>query len=78
MDNSIRNTIKDSNGDPLTGRRWRMNHPFFNTLPFYCDIAGMDEIAEPLQDALGEQQRSVVGSFRGCLVVSSVAFYCSS
>ena len=76
MDASIQQTVKDSNGELLTGRRWRMNHPFFNTLPFYSDIPGMDDIAGPLQKALGE--RSVVGSFGALLVVRRLIISCSN
>jgi hypothetical protein len=74
MDIPIQNTIKDSNGELLTGRRWRMNHPYFSTMPFYCDILRMDEMAGPLEKALGD--RSIVGSFGALLVVGRLAISC--
>jgi len=74
MELSLQNTIKDSNGELLTGRRWRMNHPFFNTLPFHSDILRMDEIAGPLQKVLGGR---MVGSFGALLVVRRLIISCS-
>ena len=76
MEVSIQNTVKDSNGEILTGSRWRKNYPFFNTLPFHSDIPRMDDIAGPLEKALGE--RSLVGSFGALLVVRRLAICCSN
>lgn len=58
---------KDSNGDVLTGRLWRLAHSFFRQLPFYSDILRMDYIARPLQEALSKG--SEVGDFSGLLMV---------
>jgi hypothetical protein len=46
------NTIIQSNGDILTGKAWRKQHPHFHRLPFYTNIPSMDEMAGPLQTAL--------------------------
>jgi len=64
---SIQNTIKSSNGEILTGRLWRKEHPFFNDLPFYSNIPRMDEIAGTLESALGKE--SLEGCYRALLVV---------
>lgn len=74
MDMSIPYTIKDSNGELLTGRLWRKSHPFFHRLPFYADILRMDDIARPLEESLGE--RGLVGSFGTLLVVRTLTFTC--
>jgi hypothetical protein len=62
---SNQNTIKNSNGEILTGKLWRKSHSFFNDLPFYTEI--QDEIAGPLQTALGE--RGGEGRYMATLVV---------
>jgi hypothetical protein len=43
------NTVIQSNGEILTGKVWRKQHPSFNGLPFYSNIPRMDEMAGPLQ-----------------------------
>ena len=48
------NTVKNLNGETLTGRLWQKNHSFFIDLPFYSNIPRMDDIAIPLQQALSE------------------------
>ena len=75
MEMSIQNTIKDSNGDILTGRLWRKNHSFFNDLPFYTSILGMEEISGPLEKAFGDVSHS--GSYGSLLVVRTtyVSFF---
>jgi hypothetical protein len=59
--------IKYSNGEILTGKLWRQSHPFFNDLPFYSEIPRMDEIAGPLESALGKGDQE--GCYRAMLVV---------
>jgi hypothetical protein len=51
---SFQNAVTHSNGEVLTGRLWRKDHVFFNSLPFYSDIPRMGEMAGPLEAALGE------------------------
>ena len=51
---TMMNTVKNLNGETLTGRLWWKNHSFFNNLPFYSNIPRMDSIAIPLQQALSE------------------------
>src|SRR5437016_732215 len=58
---------KHSNGEILTGRLWRLNHAFFQDLPFYSDILRMDYIVQPLQEA--PCMGSEVGGFSRLLVV---------
>jgi hypothetical protein len=69
------NTVKNSNGELLTGKLWRKNHELFNDLPFHTDIPRMDEIAGPLQKALEEGSLEV--SYRALLVVRplSISFH---
>jgi hypothetical protein len=62
------NTTKHSSGEILTGKLWRMDHPFFHQLPFHSDIPRMEELARPLGYALGESQEE--GCFMPLLVVS--------
>ena len=76
MDMSIPYTIKDSNGELLTGRLWRKSHPFFHRLPFYSDILRMDDIARPLEESLAG--RAMVGSFGTLLVVRTLTVTCSN
>jgi hypothetical protein len=71
MEATIRNTIKDSNGQILTGRLWRKGHPSFNNLPFYTGILRNEELAEPLQKAL--ETLHLEGSFAVSLVVRKLA-----
>ena len=52
---AFQNTVITSNGEILTGKLWRKNHPFLKELPFYCDILKMDDIADSLQAAFGER-----------------------
>jgi len=63
---SNQNTIKNSNGEILTGKLWRKSHSFFTDLPFYTEIPRMDEIAGPLQSALSE------GGQEGCYMAMLV------
>ena len=70
---SLQNTIKHSNSEILTGRLWRKDHSSFKSLPFYSDIPRMDEIAPPLQKALGIE--SLEGCYRTLLVVRELAFF---
>jgi hypothetical protein len=65
-------TTKDSNGDILTGRIWRMSHPFFHELPFYSNIPRMDDMAVSLEHSLGERQE---GCYKALLVVSGGYIY---
>jgi hypothetical protein len=64
---SIYNTVKNGDGEILTGKLWRKSHPFFNDLPFYTEIPRMDDMAGPLESALGEESRE--GCYRAMLVV---------
>lgn len=64
---SIRNTTRHSNGELLTGRLWRKDHPFFSDLPFYTDIPRMDELAEGLHKALGDNDEE--GCYHALLIV---------
>jgi hypothetical protein len=41
-------TVKLPNGQLLTGKLWRKEHPFFNDLPFYSNIARADDIGDAL------------------------------
>lgn len=45
-------TSRNSNGEILTGKLWRMNLSFFNNLPFHSNIPTMDDISESLRGAL--------------------------
>jgi hypothetical protein len=67
LEMSNQNTITSSNGEILTGKLWRKSHSFFTDLPFYTEIPRMDEIAGPLQSALGEGGRE--GGYMATLVV---------
>lgn len=46
------NTIKDSNGQILTGKLWRKRHGFLKDLPFHSNVPRMEEMAESLLEAL--------------------------
>jgi hypothetical protein len=48
----LKNTVK-ANDEIITGKIWRMDHPFFANLPFYTNILRMDEIEGSLQKGLG-------------------------
>jgi hypothetical protein len=67
MDLTFRNTIKDSNGEILTGRLWRLSNSTLKSLPFYLNLHEMDELAGPLQKAV--DKRGVHGSFVALLMV---------
>jgi hypothetical protein len=71
---SLKNTVKCSNGEILTGRLWRKDHPFFNDLPFYSNIPRLDEIAGPLEKAFGGG--NLEGCYRGLLVVMYLSISC--
>jgi hypothetical protein len=43
------NTVKDLNGEILTGRVWRKYQTFFGHLPFYTNVPRMEEIDVPMQ-----------------------------
>jgi hypothetical protein len=64
---SFQNTVQHFNGEILTGKLWRKNHPFFTDLPFYTEILRMDDIAGPLKNALGEG--SPEGTYGAMLMV---------
>lgn len=68
------NTIKNTDGEILTGRLWRKDHPFFKFFPFYTNIPRMDEIGAPLQKALGG--RSQEGCYGALLVVRRLSISC--
>ena len=72
---SFQNTVKDSNGEILTGRLWRKRHAFFNDLPFYSNIPRMDDVADSLQKAFGEGAKEE-GCYRVLLVVSRLTMLC--
>lgn len=64
---SRQNTVRHIDGQSLTGRKWRRNHPLVEGLPFYSNIAKMETLADPLDEAFletGERQ------FKTLLVVS--------
>jgi hypothetical protein len=65
---AYRNTTKHSSGEILTGRLWRKDQSFFKDLPYYSDVPRLDEIAGPLQGALGERGRE--GCYGALLIVS--------
>ena len=65
---STQNTVEQSNGDLLTGKLWRSSHPFLPTLPFYSNIASMDDIGEELEGFLSHEW------YGALLVVSILAF----
>jgi hypothetical protein len=65
---SMKNIVKLSNGEILTGKLWRLDHPLFLELPFYSNIVRMAEIEGPLQKALGEVSGD--GGYIALLVVS--------
>jgi len=67
MDLTFRNTIKDSNGELLTGRLWRLSNSTLKSLPFYSNLHEMDELAGPLKKAV--EKRGVHGSFVALLMV---------
>jgi len=68
---SLQNTVKCSNGEILTGKLWRKQHSFFHDLPFYSDVLRMDEIAGPLQKALGDVSQE--GCYKALLVVKQLS-----
>ena len=51
---SLQNIVRDSNGEILTAKLWRRQHPFFNDLPFYSSIPRKDELEGSLKEALRE------------------------
>jgi selenocysteine lyase/cysteine desulfurase len=61
---SAMNTVRHSSGDLLTGKLWRKDHTFISQLPFYSNIARMDDIAAALETVHWE------GSFKTLLLVS--------
>ena len=64
---STRNFTYLYNGETLTGKLWRKSDSVFTELPFYTEIPRMDEMAGPLQGALGDGSQE--GCFRAMLVV---------
>jgi hypothetical protein len=69
---SIQNTSHSWNGEILTGKLWRVDNEGFHKLPFYTNIPRMDEMAEPLQNALKEGSQE--GCYREMLVVRFLQF----
>jgi len=63
------NTVRDLNGEILTGRVWRKYQTFFSHLPFYTNVPRMEEIAVPLQ--------SLEGGYKDLLVVRRLGFVSS-
>jgi hypothetical protein len=57
------NIVVHSNGEVLTGRLWRKDHAFLHTLPFYSNIAKVDDLAALLVDSFPE------GLFKTLLIV---------
>jgi hypothetical protein len=51
---SSTNTVRNLNFEILTGKLWRKDLSFFNSLPFYSNIPRLDEIAGPLEKVLGD------------------------
>jgi len=51
---SYQQNLRYFDGQILTGRLWRKRHFFFNDLPFYSNITRMDDMAGPIQKALGD------------------------
>ena len=71
---SFQNTVKHSNGETLTGRLWRKDHPFFKDLPFYSNILRADEIEGSLRLAFGERAQEE-NCYCALLVVSRLAIW---
>jgi hypothetical protein len=51
---SSANTVINLNGEILTGKLWRKDLSFFNTLPFYTNIPMLDNITGPLEKVFGD------------------------
>ena len=49
------NTVKHSSGTILTGRLWWKDNEVMCQLPFYSDIAVIDELADPFEVVCGER-----------------------
>jgi len=69
------NTVIHSSGELLTGKVWRKEHSFFNTLPFYSNIPRMEEMAGPLKSSLSADGDGHIGHFHSLLVVSFFFIY---
>jgi hypothetical protein len=70
----MNNIIVLSNGELLTGKVWRKEHPLIKNLPFYSNIPRMDEMAGPLKISLSDEDGHI-GCFRSLLVVSFPFIY---
>ena len=70
---SSMNTVKHPNGEILTGKLWRIDHPLFLDLPFYSNFLRMDDIEGPLEKALGEVNQD--GPYVALLVVSCLTTF---
>jgi hypothetical protein len=57
------NKVKLSTGEILTGKLWRKEHEVIRQLPFYSNIAGMDDLSAPFEAASQE------GTFHALLIV---------
>jgi hypothetical protein len=67
------NTVRTPSGEIMTGRLWRLNHPFFKNLPFYCDILRREDIACDLSEVFGEN--AVEGCYKSLLIVSHLCVW---
>ena len=66
------NTVRDSNGEILTGQIWRQRHGFFKNLPFYSNIPRMEDMSAALLGALGGNR--LENPFIDVLLVSGYNF----
>jgi len=63
-------TFELPNGQLLTGKLWRKDHPFFNELPFYSDLPRTDEIGASLgRTTISEEW------YGSLLVVSNLTYF---
>lgn len=46
------NTVQQLNGQVLTGKIWRKEHPFFKDLPFYSTIPTADDIGAAVRGSI--------------------------
>jgi hypothetical protein len=66
------NTVRQANGEIVTGKVWRQQHLYFHRLPFYSNIPRMDEMVVPLKMALAK----VSGHERFCALLLVGCFIC--
>jgi hypothetical protein len=64
-----KNTVKNANGEILTGRLWRKSQPFVRRLPFHSNLPRMEEMAAPLEGAF-DGFDDAEGSIKLLLIVS--------